>query len=226
MARYDFASTWATDNVVLDFGCGEGYGSELISKVTNLLFALEIDPVAAQVTSSRIGKTVVVADARSAPFQSEFFDVIISFEVFEHITNVEHYVSEAYRMLKKDGLFIMSTPNVETYPMAGMNPYHVKEYTVGEVKKLTAQTGFSDPDVYAQIANNEGIERLEKSKLLLSVMKLKRRLGFHGDLLPKPIQRIIHRRISKSDPDHFNKDDYCFIKGKVEEPELIYILRK
>jgi 2-polyprenyl-3-methyl-5-hydroxy-6-metoxy-1,4-benzoquinol methylase len=226
MSRYHFASSWTVNKVVLDFGCGEGYGSELIAKNTESLFALEIDSTAAQTASSKIGRTVVIADARYAPFKSEFLDIIISFEVFEHITNVGQYISEAYRMLKKDGLFIMSTPNVETYPMAGMNPYHIKEYTVSEVKKLTTQAGFKAPEIYAQIANNEGIQRLEKSKLLLSVMKLKRRLGFHGDLLPKPIQRIIHKRIAKSDPDHFNKDDYCFIKGKVEEPELIYIFKK
>ncbi|MCF7809536.1 class I SAM-dependent methyltransferase [bacterium] len=226
MSRYHFASSWTKDKVVLDFGCGEGYGSKLIVNITKTLFALEIDSTAAQTTSSRIGKTVVIADAKSTPFKSEFLDIIISFEVFEHIPNVEQYIKEAYRILRKGGLFIMSTPNVETYPMAGMNPYHIKEYTVSEVKELTKQAGFKNPDIYAQIANNEGIERLEKSKLLLSVMKLKRRIGFHGDLLPKSFQRVIHRNISQSDTDHFNEDDYCFIKDKVEEPELIYIFKK
>ena len=89
-----------------------------------------------------------------------------------------------------------------------------------------SDAGFNCLKIFAQVPAKESVARLEKSKFLLSVMKIKRRFGFHGDLLPKPIQRLIHRNISKSDPDHFNSDDYQYIEGKIEEPELIYILKK
>ncbi len=191
-----------------------------------MLFALEIDPEAARTASIKVDRRLAIADARSAPFKSASFDLVISFEVFEHITEVERYLAEAYRLLKRGGLFIMSTPNVETYKMAGMNPYHVKEYTVDEVKQLTSEAGFEHPKIFAQIASDESVARLEKSKLLLTIMKLKRRFGFHGDLLPKSIQRVMHKKIAKSDLDHFNPDDYYFIEGKEEEPELIYIMRR
>ena len=203
----------------------------MISPVAADLFALDISRKAAKITSGKIGKKIVIADGRETPFKSDYFDLIISFEVFEHITGVERYLTEVHRMLKADGLFIMSTPNVETYHLAGMNPYHVREYSVAEVTLLLKEAGFTDQRIFAQITVNKDIARLEKSKLLLSVMKLKRKFGFHGNLLPKPLQRVVHKKISRGDfrshAGAWERDcDYSFIEGKIEEPELVYMIKK
>ena len=129
-------------------------------------------------------------------------------------------------MLKDGGMFIMSTPNVDTYPMAGLNPYHVKEYSVEEVTVMLREAGFKEQRVFAQVSKNKDIARLENSRFLLTIMKLKRKFGFHGDLLPRSLQRIVHKKIVGSNLTHSNPDDYMFIEGKIEEPELIYIVRK
>lgn len=91
---------------------------------------------------------------------------------------------------------------------------------------MTSEAGFKCQKIFAQKARNESVARLEKSKLLLCIIMIKRRFGFHGDLLPKSIQSAMYKKISKSDLDHFNPDDYQFIEGKVKELELIYILQK
>lgn len=226
IARYHFALNYSAGKTVLDFGCGEGFGTELLMSSAATVIALDVSKEAVAISAPKIDHRLTVADGRKAPFKSNSFNVITSFEVFEHITNVEDYVAEAYRLLKVGGLFIMSTPNVDSYPLAGLNPYHVKEYTVDEVTEILSGAGFKNQRIFAQIAANEGISRLENSRLLLLLMKLKRKFGFHGDLLPRSFQRIIHKKIAKSDPAHFNPEDFLFIEGRTEEPELIYISQK
>ena len=57
------------------------------------------------------------------------FDVIISFEAIEHIEEQEAFLSEVKRLLKDDGLFIVSSPNKTLYTdeTGQQNPHHVKE---------------------------------------------------------------------------------------------------
>ena len=43
---------------------------------------------------------------------SNRFDTIIAIELIEHLWNVDGFLDECYRLLKKDGSFIVSTPNV------------------------------------------------------------------------------------------------------------------
>ncbi len=211
---------------VLDLGCGEGYGSELLMSSCSALTSLDISDEATRITYGKTGKRVVRADGRLMPFRDNSFDVIVSFEVFEHIENVKKYLTEVFRMLKKGGLFIVSTPNVETYPMAGMNPWHVKEYTVSEVKDLLAGAGLTFSTVYAQIANNQAIEKLQNSKFLQIIMKMKRRIGIHGDLLPAFLQKKVQNAIAGSKFEAFDPNDFRYEENKNDEAELVYIANK
>ena len=133
---------------------------------------------------------------------------------------------EAYRILKEDGIFIFSTPNVDFYPMAGLNPWHVKEYKVSEVRELLDITGFKCKDIFAQMADDEKIRRLDKSKLLLSIMKIKRKLGFNGDLMPSFLQKKLKNAIAGGELDNFDESQFQFVKDKIDEPELVYIASK
>jgi len=165
---------------------------------------------------------VVQADGRYAPLSDKSVEVIVSFEVFEHITEVEKYASEAFRMLKNGGRLILSTPNVEFYPLAGMNPYHVKEYTFKEVCSILENAGFTYKEVYAQIPLDSKIEKLENSRFLLAVMKLKRRFGFHGDILPPALQRFVKRKIAGGTLEETQSTDYRFEREGIQNAELIY----
>jgi len=223
ISRYYFASGFAEGKAILDFGCGEGYGSKILKKRARSVIALDISIDAALITREQSKIPVVQADARNAPFRSQTFDLIVSFEVFEHITRVEDYLYEAHRLLKPGGCLIISTPNVDYYPQAGMNPFHVKEYSSIEVMNLLKDADFTNQKVFAQIPAKKEIIKLQKSKLLLTIMKLKRLFGFHGDLLPVFLQRAIKRAIAGGDVTKFNLDDYQYIENKFNEPELIYV---
>jgi len=226
LARYGFAIDYALDKTILDFGCGEGYGSQLLGSVTHHVVSLDVSREAIAESRRRGVQRLIRADARNAPFKTDAFDLIVSFEVFEHIERVELYVEEAHRMLKEGGKFLVSTPNVDYYPLAGMNPFHVREYKVEEVLTILKNAGFNAVSFYAQLPRQAGIARLEKSSLLISIMKLKRKFGFHGDLLPHSIQRLFKRAIAGGEIPPYQQDDYEFVPGKFDAAELLYLAEK
>lgn len=51
---------------------------------------------------------------KNLPYEDEFFDVVISSETIEHVENPRFFLKELYRILKKDWIFILTTPNLET----------------------------------------------------------------------------------------------------------------
>ena len=225
-ARYYFASSYVQGKNVLDFGCGEGYGSEILRRTAMKLTALDISVEAVRTTHDRLKIPVIQADARNVPLSAGSFDALVSFEVFEHITSVERYIAEAYRLLTLDGRFIFSTPNVDTHPLAGLNPYHVKEYAVAEVENLIRSAGFKGIRIFGQVPTRKEVAKLQNSKLLLFIMKAKRKLGFHGDLLPSSIRRGVRRKLAGGELGECEPGEYQFIEGKQDEPELIYIAEK
>jgi ubiquinone/menaquinone biosynthesis C-methylase UbiE len=48
------------------------------------------------------------------PFEDNSFDIVMSFDVFEHIPNSDKHLSEVCRVLKKDGCYLLQTPNKST----------------------------------------------------------------------------------------------------------------
>ena len=70
-------------------------------------------------------------------FTDNTFDVVISFQVIEHIQDDETFVKEIARVLKPGGKFICTTPNIKM--SLSRNPYHIREYTVEQLKALIAK---------------------------------------------------------------------------------------
>lgn len=104
------------DKKVLDIGCGYGWFEEFaIKKGVSKIVATEITSKDLRTILSNIHNTKVitkVANAIKLPFLSSSFDLVVSWEVLEHIphdTETKMF-SEVYRVLKPGGMFIMSTP--------------------------------------------------------------------------------------------------------------------
>jgi SAM-dependent methyltransferase len=126
---------------VLDIASGEGYGSHLISKVALSVTGVDISEEAvAHAASKYATKTNLnfkVGSASAIPLEDSSVDIVTSFETLEHTTEHEEFLKEIKRVLKPDGILIMSTPDTVLYnPHDPDNPYHVKELTTEEFKSL------------------------------------------------------------------------------------------
>jgi len=79
------------------------------------------------------------------PFEDEQFDVVVSYAVIEHLYSPEFFLSEIYRVLKKGGLVLLSTPNwIMDYRNFYNDPTHVKPYTPESLERVMRLSKFSD----------------------------------------------------------------------------------
>jgi 2-polyprenyl-3-methyl-5-hydroxy-6-metoxy-1,4-benzoquinol methylase len=140
---------------VLEIGCGLGYfGSATAGKFEYAgndisLYALhsarERDPQL----------NLVQSDATSLGFSSESFDIVFAFDILEHIVKPGLVVSEAYRVLRKKGRMIVTTPNTKSLgnrtktasgklvPSMYKDKTHVSLLNVDEWEKLFKKSGFT-----------------------------------------------------------------------------------
>lgn len=144
-ARYVYAQQFCSGKYVLDTGCGVGYGSCFLAGTAAAVVGIDIDPHAIKYARTHFGLpnvSYLAADCQSLPFDNRIFDVITSFELIEHLPDAGKYLSEAKRVLKQDGVFVVSTPNQEIYGehRAGeANPFHIREWKYDEFAALLKQ---------------------------------------------------------------------------------------
>ena len=126
--RYRFAKNFVNNKNVLDIACGEGYGSAgLLLSGAKKIVGVDIDKSTCSHAARRYQLNIINGDATNIPIQSKSFDIVISFETIEHLNNPSTFLSECSRLLKPQGILIISTPNKELYDVYGDNPYHRSE---------------------------------------------------------------------------------------------------
>ena len=135
LARYALAERLAAGKRVLDAGCGTAYGSSRLSSVAASVCGLDIagDPLRhGQESCSRV--RFVQGDCAAMPLADGSMDLVVAFEVIEHLDRWADLIREAARVLVPEGVFLVSTPNRPYYRAARRdpNPFHVREFDYEE----------------------------------------------------------------------------------------------
>lgn len=143
--RYAACRDLVEGRVVLDIACGEGYGSALLANWAAHVFGVDIDAVAVAHARARYGGwnrnlSFQTGDCVSIPLPDAAVDVVVSFETIEHHDRHEEMIAEIKRVLRPNGLLVISSPNKLAYSdIPGyQNPFHVKELYFEELKALLA----------------------------------------------------------------------------------------
>lgn len=148
--RYYAVLESVRDKVVVDIACGEGYGSNLIAESAGYVYGIDISEEAVCYAASTYTKEnleFLIGSVNNLAFSDNSIDVIISFETIEHVdTETQRaFMSEAKRILKSDGLLILSCPNQGVasdfaFEMWGYrNEFHIKEFYLEEFKVFLMQ---------------------------------------------------------------------------------------
>lgn len=140
---------------VLDAGCGDGRLSIIIAQEEYKVIGVDFSSKMVKTAKSRVNNYpyvyFMIGDLCNLPFINQSFDIIVNCDVIEHIFNKKKLVKEFNRILKPDGIVILSTPNPFSiiHTIARTSLLHVGhkddyEWLVSpfKLKKLFLQMGF------------------------------------------------------------------------------------
>jgi SAM-dependent methyltransferase len=137
--------------VVLEAGCGEGYGAAMLAEVAAGVLALDLDPTtAAHVARRYPGTGLARANLVALPVRDRSVDAVVSLQVIEHLWDQERFLRECSRVLPPGGALMLSTPNRLTFSPGRdtpLNPFHTRELSAAELAGLVRDAGFTDVEV-------------------------------------------------------------------------------
>lgn len=134
---YSFCIPYIAGKKVLEIGCGSSYGTKRLAAQAKQIMAFDTD----KITVNELRSTIIPPNVQL--FCEDFtkhhfdtkFDAIISLQVIEHAPNPTYFLEALRKVLKPDGVVILSTPNAITQSY-NENPYHYKEYQPQELYYL------------------------------------------------------------------------------------------
>ncbi len=139
MARYAFAARLARGKRVLDAGCGAGYGSAELAPAALSVIGIDVAPEAVEFARANYqlpNLEFELGSCTAMPHAEGAFDLVVAFEVIEHLENWREFLLEVRRVLAPGGQFVVSTPNKQYYTESrgaqGANPFHVHEFDFTE----------------------------------------------------------------------------------------------
>jgi SAM-dependent methyltransferase len=136
---------------VLEAGCGEGYGADLIAGVAHRVVAVDYDPAAVAHVRRRYPKVDAMrANLAELPLPDSSVDVVVNFQVIEHLWDQPQFVAECARVLRPSGLLMVSTPNRITFSPGRdtpINPFHTRELNADELRDLLVEGGFGQVSI-------------------------------------------------------------------------------
>lgn len=124
---------------LLEVGCGEGRGVAMLKdKVKSFTAIDKIDEVINNLSAKYPDLTFIQDNI--PPFdkiEDNSFDVVITFQVIEHIKKDRLFLEEIHRVLKPGGRALITTPNIKK--TLTRNPWHIREYTADELTTLAKE---------------------------------------------------------------------------------------
>jgi ubiquinone/menaquinone biosynthesis C-methylase UbiE len=135
-------------------------------------------------------------DATDLQFDNDTFDVVISFEVIEHILDYQKYLTEVTRVLRPGGIVILSTPN-KLFTSPNNQPVirgHIKEFSAQEFKDVLSEY-FPHVDMYGIKRKKRVEDALETEKSVyhltgMDFLMLRR-------LFPKTWRQIVYKGLCR-----------------------------
>ncbi len=140
LKAYEEAAGHAVGADVLDVGCNTGYGTKRFLGVARRVVGVDVSERAIEVAraSASDGRPeFLVIDGLTLPFPDDSFDLVVSFQVIEHIEDPVPYLREIRRVARPGATVLFTTPNAGTRLYPGMQPwnrFHVREYLAPQLE--------------------------------------------------------------------------------------------
>lgn len=217
LKKYEFALT-CVSGLVLDVACGVGYGTAYLSDAVDRIVGVEIDEGALEIARRRYLSDhvhFVRANAESLPFLAGSADAVVCFEGIEHFVDPEKHVAEVARVLKPDGVYLVSTPKPGAHPHGEENPFHLHELERDQLESILR-------DRFGRV------EMLGQRRLQTEAHRRAQRLdvlGLRRLRLLRPLSRAVSRRLGTAPVDEASLEDFAIDDRVDEATEFVAVCR-
>jgi 2-polyprenyl-3-methyl-5-hydroxy-6-metoxy-1,4-benzoquinol methylase len=140
---------------ILDYGSGWGFFLAVAKECGWTTYGLEPLPASAVYARATFGLNIVTDTLRANTYPINFFDVITSFQVFEHLPYPKMDIRNLHKMLRQDGIILIELPNIETWTLPIMKSRHrhfvqdhLNFFSINTLSQLLVSNGFSVIDFY------------------------------------------------------------------------------
>ena len=160
---YTFCLQFVRDKTVLEVGSGSGYGAHRLAKSAKNVLGIDSDEIAVKEGMRRYssGNLKFVCSKIEDYNAKQKFDVVVAFQVLEHVENPQAFLKKMASLKKKDGLLLISTPNKDTQSY-NENPYHYREYSFVELNNILFKY-FTEIKFYSLLGDNV-VKKFEKMR--------------------------------------------------------------
>jgi SAM-dependent methyltransferase len=144
-AAYEALLPFCPGAVVLEAGCGEGYGADRIAGVAGTVVGLDYDAAAvAHLARAYPRVRPLRGNLATLPLGGGRVDVVASLQVLEHLWDQPGFLAECARVLRPAGTLLLTTPNRLTFSPGNrpLNPFHSRELDPAELRELLDAAGF------------------------------------------------------------------------------------
>src|ERR1700730_7594551 len=170
----------ARDRRGLDAGCGTGYGSASLAREALEVLGIDVAQEAIEYAQGRFQNPRIRFERASClqiPASDGSFDLVVAFEIIEHLHDWRTFLNEVRRVLSPQGQFLVSPPNQRYYAEAraerGPNPFHAHEFVFAEFRDELAAVfprvalyveNHTDAMVFTPVDSSEPVDaRIEES---------------------------------------------------------------
>jgi SAM-dependent methyltransferase len=204
---------------VLDVACGVGYGSAHLSSPGRRVIGLEVDRDALEFAINRYRSRdceFVRGDAERLPFADDSVAAVVCFEGIEHFRNLDNHIEEVARVLRADGVYVVSTPRKGAFPHADENPYHLHELDLDSFEAALMRQ-FRDVAVLGQRRVQTASHRLAQRSDVLGL----RRIGWL-----RPLAKALSRSLFRTSPvDEATLSDFVIDRNAAVADEFVAVCR-
>lgn len=220
---------------LLEIGCGEGRGIAMLKDKVASFTAIDKIEQVIESLSEQFPDVKFIQDniPPLKKVEDNTYDVIITFQVIEHIKNDKLFLEEIHRVLKPGGKALITTPNIKK--TLTRNPWHIREYTAQELKALAGQIfnkvdmkGITGSDLVWQYyeKNKRSVEKITR----FDIFNLQYRLPANILRIPYDIlNRLNRNKLQTTNDDLVSKithEDYLLTDDANEALDLFCIVEK
>lgn len=156
---------------ILEVGCGIG---NIVFELTKKGYDITGSDISHEAIAYGLKKypdiRIEVQPAEELKLEDETFDIVLSFDLFEHIARIDKHIREVFRLLRPGGFYLFQTPNkysniifetLQTRTLKWRN-YHPSLHSPGQLKRRLNRHGFKTRFVKMNPVNEFTIKKSKK----------------------------------------------------------------